>query len=228
MKKSYKYNNIVIYYRDNIKLMKQYPDNYFELAIVDPPYGVRIDDKANSSGRFSPKDLDVKHKLKAMSDWNTVPPPEYYKELFRVSQFQIIWGANNFNEHLPSSNYFIIWDKKQPVPRLAEAEYAWTNIKIPAKIFRYSIHKMLSDRKKEGKRHLTQKPIALYVWILKKYAQKDWKILDTHLGSGTIMEACNQLGFSLVACENDKAIYLNAKDLLKRMEKRPTLFQLNN
>ena len=134
--------------------------------------------------------------------------------MFRVSKHQIIWGANNFT--LPTSEYFLVWDKKQTVDNFASAEYAWTNFKKPAKVFRYSIHKTMSDRKAQGgKIHPTQKPVKLYEWLLMNYAKEGDKILDTHLGSGSIAIACHNLGYDLTACELDKEYYDAA---MKRIE----------
>lgn len=142
----------------NMQLMARYPDGYFDLAIVDPPYGI---------SRFGSR-VELKKDLKEgkIRNWDVAPDEDYFNELFRISKFQIIWGANNFS--LPPTEYFIVWDKNQSVDNFASAEYAWTNIKMPAKIFHYSIHKTISDRKSEGgKIHPTQKPIPLYKWLLK-------------------------------------------------------------
>ena len=116
---------------DNMDLMARYEDNYFDLAIVDPPYGIaRFGNRVELSNRLC--------KSAKLNEWDIKPSPEYFKELFRVSKNQIVWGANNFT--LPESEYFLIWDKHQTVDNFASAEYAWTNCKKPAKVFRYSIH----------------------------------------------------------------------------------------
>jgi site-specific DNA-methyltransferase (adenine-specific) len=183
---------------DNMLLMARYPDNYFDLAIVDPPYGI-----ARFGSRVAGNRIDKGNKI---NEWDIKPNEEYFKELFRVSKFQIIWGANNFI--LPTTEYFLVWNKKQTVENFASAEYAWTNVKKPAQIFDYSIHKTMADRKAEGgKIHPTQKPVALYKWILDKYAKPGDKILDTHLGSGSIAIACHDYKFDLTACELDKEYY---------------------
>ena len=200
---------------DNMKLMKRYPDNYFELAIIDPPYGIgRFGDRVAGNG------IDKRNKI---NEWDVKPTNEYFKELFRVADKVIIWGANNFT--LPSTEYFIIWDKKQTVSNFASAEYAWTNIKKPAQVFRYSIHRTMADRKAEGgKIHPTQKPVKLYEWLLMNYAKKGDKILDTHLGSGSIAIACHNLGFELTACELDKEYYEAANKRLKLHQSQQRLF----
>ena len=188
-----------LYNMDCMDGMKQFPDKYFELAIVDPPYGLE---------RHKRGSLRIDNSKKAENGllWDEKPSKEYFDELFRVSQKQIIWGANNFT--LPETEYFIVWDKWQTVDNFASAEYAWTNIKIPAKVFRYTIHKEMADRKKNGgKIHPTQKPIKLYEWLLSNYAKEGDKILDTHVGSASSLIACYNLGFDYIGFEIDKDYY---------------------
>lgn len=182
--------------------MAEYPDKYFDLAIVDPPYGIVSQQKRGIGSR-----IYVSGK---MNDWNgNKPDAAYFKELFRVSRFQIVWGANNFV--LPESEYFIVWDKQQAVPNFASAEYAWTNVRMPAKVFQYSTHQMVATRKKEsGKIHPTQKPIDLYEWLLKNYAKPGDKILDTHLGSGSSRIAAYKLGFDFYGFEIDPDYFRDA------------------
>ncbi len=188
-----------LYNMDCMDGMKQFPDKYFELAIVDPPYGLE---------RHKRGSLRIDNSKKAENGllWDEKPSKEYFDELFRVSQKQIIWGANNFT--LPETEYFIVWDKWQTVDNFASAEYAWTNIKMPAKVFRYTIHKEMADRKKNGgKIHPTQKPIKLYEWLLSNYAKEGDKILDTHVGSASSLIACYNLGFDYIGFEIDKDYY---------------------
>lgn len=183
-------DKIQITNEDNMALMSRYPDNYFDLAIVDPPYGIGI----------SSNPVRQQHKKK---NWdNEIPLENYFKELKRVSKNYIIWGGNYFIDYLNNSQGFIIWDKKQPENfSLAMAEFAYSSIQSPAKIFRYSV---LTE---QYKIHPTQKPVALYKWLLDKYAKQGDKILDTHLGSGSIAIACHDYGFELTACELDKEYY---------------------
>jgi site-specific DNA-methyltransferase (adenine-specific) len=201
---------------DNMELMKRYPDNYFDLAIIDPPYGIaRFENRVELSNRIC--------KEAKINKWNIKPTKEYFDELFRVSKKQIIWGANNFT--LPQTEYFIVWDKMQTVDNFASAEYAWTNVEKPAKVFRYAIHKEVAERRSNGgKIHPTQKPVALYKWILENYAKQGDKILDTHLGSGSIAIACHDYGFDLTACELDVEYYNNALKRLKTHQRQLTLF----
>ena len=187
---------------NNLDLMKRYSDKYFDLAIVDPPYGIGIS-----------KDT-VRHMHKK-KDWdNEIPSKQYFDELFRVSKNQITWGGNYFD--LPPSQGFYIWDKKQPENfSLAMCEYAWSSIQKPAKIW------SLSVMKEQNKIHPTQKPIELYEWIIMRNAEKDYKILDTHLGSGSIAIAIDiinkreQLNLQFVGCELDIDYYNKAIERIK-------------
>lgn len=187
---------------NNLDLMKRYSDKYFDLAIVDPPYGIGI----------SKNPVRQMHKKK---DWdNEIPSKQYFDELFRVSKNQIIWGGNYFD--LPPSQGFYIWDKKQPENfSLAMCEYAWSSIQKPAKIW------SLSVMKEQNKIHPTQKPIELYEWIIMRNAEKDYKILDTHLGSGSITIAIDiinkreQLNLQFVGCELDIDYYNKAIERIK-------------
>jgi site-specific DNA-methyltransferase (adenine-specific) len=207
---------------DNMQLMARYEDNHFDLAIVDPPYGIaRFGNRVELSNRLC--------KTAKLNEWDVKPNKEYFSELFRVSKKQIIWGANNFT--LPESEYFLIWDKKQTVDNFASAEYAWTNCKKPAQVFRYSIHKTMSDRKAEGgKIHPTQKPIRLYEWLLLNYAKEGNKILDTHGGSLSIALAVhnvntqNKMNLTLDVCELDKDYYLAGKERLRKHQQQLTMF----
>lgn len=191
-----------IYNMDCLAAMREMPDKAFSLAIVDPPYGITSQQKRGIGSRID--------KTGKMNNWNNgIPTNEYFNELFRISKGQIIWGANNF-EGLPRSEYFCIWDKKQTVQNFASAEYAWVSMSvgIPAKIFEYGIHKHNSE---SNRIHPTQKPIALYKWLLQNYAKPGDAILDTHLGSGSSRIAAYDMGFYFVGYELD-AEYFNASE----------------
>ena len=177
---------------DNMELMSRYADDYFDLAIVDPPYGIGI----------SSNPVRQQHQKK---DWDSaIPTKEYFNELFRVSKNQIIWGGNYFD--LPPSRGFFIWDKKQPHDfSLAMCEMAWSSIQKPAKMW------SLSVLKEQNKIHPTQKPIQLYEWLLMNNAEEGFKILDTHLGGGSIALACHNLKYELTACEIDKDYFIETK-----------------
>ena len=205
-----------VFNMDCIEGMKQYPDNYFELAIVDPPYGIERFKKASGSTRFKmSKEMQETGLL-----WDIKPNEDYFIELFRVSKNQIIWGANNFV--LPPTEYFCIWDKKQTVDNFATAEYAWVSmgLKKPAKIFTYSIH----QHNQTDKIHPTQKPIKLYQWILKTYAKEGDKILDTHLGSGSSRIAAYDLGFEFTGFELDEDYFKTSEKRFKQHTDQLTIF----
>jgi site-specific DNA-methyltransferase (adenine-specific) len=192
--------------------MLRYPDNYFDLAIVDPPYGMP---KSSSSG--SGKLKNRKLNISNISEWDTAPNKEYFRELFRVSKNQIIWGGNYFD--LPPTRGFIIWDKKQPFPNFSAAEYAWTSFQVPSKIF----VKPATRTGDKIKIHPTQKPVKLYEFCLMNFAEKNDKILDTHIGSGSIAIACHNLHFDLTACEINKEYY---QDAIKRIEQHKQQIRL--
>ena len=200
-------DKIEITNEDNMALMARYPDNYFNLAIVDPEYGIGI----------SNNPIRQKHKKKSWD--NTIPKEEYFKELFRVSKNQIIWGGNYFIDYLNNTQCFIIWDKKQPENfSLAMCEFAWCSIQSPAKIFRYSV---LNEK---NKIHPTQKPVALYKWLLDKYAKEGDKILDTHGGSCSLAIACHDYGYELTCCELDVDYYNKAVERIKNYVSQLKLF----
>jgi len=185
---------------DNMELMARYPDKYFDLAIVDPPYGI------NRSGQKETFTKNPKHKRKHFEHkgWdNETPKKEYFDELFRISKNQIIWGANYFTKYIPSSMGWIFWDKGQDLS-MSDGELAFTS-------FNKALRRIIINRGQlmieGGTQHPTQKPVKLYKWLLKNYAKEGDKILDTHLGSGSIAIACHDLGFDLTACELDTDYY---------------------
>jgi len=192
---------ITITNEDNMELMSRYPDKYFDLAIVDPPYGINLANMNMGIGKTK-KASKIKNRKWKPKEWDIqIPKDNYFNELFRVSKNQIIWGGNYFN--LGICNNFIIWDKEVPQGlSFSDCEYAWTSFNGANKIFRYSAY-----LNKNQKFHPTQKPPQLYKWILNKYAYQDNKILDTHLGSGSIAIACYDYGFNLTACELDKEYF---------------------
>jgi site-specific DNA-methyltransferase (adenine-specific) len=208
---------MTIYNADCMEIMKQYSDNYFDLAVVDPPYNLARFKKGIGE--------NDRHTIKTKSTlWNNnAPSPEYFKELFRVSKNQIIWGANNFT--LPETEYFLIWDKQQTVDNFASAEYAWVSmgLKVPAKIFHYGIHKHNAD--KDKKIHPTQKPIKLYSYIYNMYAKEGQKILDTHLGSGSnaISAHYKKMG-EFVGCELDEDYFKAACERIRKETRQLELF----
>lgn len=201
---------------DNMALMARYPDKYFDLAIVDPPYGINM-----AMGHKGSDKRGDKNKYKSFSGCdNQIPNAEYFAELKRVSKNQIVWGANYMTEYLEPTPCFIVWDKVQPEAfSMAMCEYAWTSFKSPAKIYKKRIVNADTIRI-----HPTQKPASLYKWILDKYAKAGDKILDTHLGSGSISIACHDYGFDLTACELDKEYFEAAVKRLKDHQKQLKIF----
>ena len=193
----------------NMQLMSRHEDNHFDLAIVDPPYNL---DKSSMQGSGK-----LKSRVLNQSDtsWDIAPKKEYFDELFRVSKNQIIWGGHYFD--LPPTRGIICWDKVQPFPNFSAWEMAWTSFNCVARMFKY-------DNRRGGKIHPTQKPVKLYEWLLMNYAKEGDKILDTHLGSGSIAIACHNLGYDLTACELDKEYFEAAMKRLKQHQAQKRLF----
>lgn len=189
---------------DCMEYMKDMEDNQFDLAIVDPPYGIKrlsVQENRSPDSKYRKSLAKIVDSTKS---WNHKKMSGlFFRVLQRVSKYQIVWGANNFN--LPESEYFIVWDKQQTVDNFASAELAWTNMPKPAKVFRYSIHKHNSSKGETI--HPTQKPVAFYKWLLKNYAKEGDTILDTHLGSMSIAIACHDTGFDLTGYEINEDYY---------------------
>jgi len=184
---------------DNMELMARYEDNHFDLAIVDPPYGINASEMTMGSGKNK--------KYNKGKKWdNETPSKEYFNELQRVSKNQIIWGGNYFADKLKPSRCYVFWDKGIYADcDFADGELAWTNFDKVLRIAKIRYKGFLGADK--IRIHPTQKPIKLYEWLLMNYAKEGNKILDTHLGSGSIAIACHNLGYDLTACELDKEYY---------------------
>lgn len=199
---------MIEYYNEDCMVgMARYPDKYFDLAIVDPPYGIGIG-------------INPVRQMHDKKNWDSAVPDEaYFNELMRVSRHQIIWGGNYYN--LPATQNIIVWDKLQPHDfSLAMCEFAWCSIQKPAKMFRYSV---LTER---NKIHPTQKPVALYKWLLKNYAKPGDKILDTHVGSASSLIACHDMGFDAVGFELDTDYYKASKQRLEDFMRQPKIDEL--
>ncbi len=198
-------------------LMSRYEDNYFDLAIVDPPYGIGIDgQKENKKGKKSDRKY---HKQKQWDD--SIPKKEYFEELQRVSKNQIIWGANYFVEHLTKGTKgWIVWFKGQIGLTMSDCELAYSSFQRATRVV--NINRV--DLLKQNTIHPTEKPIRLYQWLLDNYAIKGDKILDTHLGSGSIAIACHNLGFDLTACELDKEYYEAAMKRINNHKSQMRIF----
>ena len=201
--------NCELTHEDCMELMARYPDKFFDLAIVDPPYGL---DAENGTGRYS-KAVVPKNKK-----WDKRPGKDYFNELFRVAKQQIIFGGNYFD--LPTRRGWICWYKSDEMKGrcFSEFELAWTSFNIPAR------HFTQKPFIRKGERiHPTQKPVALYKWLLSKYAKPGQKILDTHLGSGSCAIACYDMGFPLTACEIDEGYFADAIERLRLFDVGGTL-----
>jgi len=199
-------DNLDIRNMDCMELMREYPDNHFDLAVVDPPYGIGM--SGGNVGYKGGNNLERK-------EWdNDIPPNEYFIELRRVSTNQIIWGSNYFPSIWPMKS-FIVWDKGNGFKgrTYAEAELAGTSHNRCAKVFSYD---PLAGRDYVGKMHPTQKPVKLYDWIFANYAEKGMTILDTHMGSGSIAIAAHYAGMHLTACELDEDYFKAACERIDR------------
>lgn len=204
--------NIQLFNMDCMEAMREMPDKAYDLAITDPPYGlgdrlVNGGHKKNPMEKFR-KDYEAKR-------WDTAPTKEYFNELRRVSKNQVIWGGNYFD--LPPTRGIICWDKKQMMPTFSRWEMGWTSFDCPSKLY----SKVVYDK---NRTHPTQKPVQLYKWLLQNYAKEGDKILDTHLGSGSIAIACWDLGFDLTGYEIDREYYENACLRLERHKAQGQLF----
>lgn len=214
-----------LYNMDCMEGMKLFPDKHFKLAVVDPPYGINAPNMSMGTnknrtvggypaesvasrmkkGRLNAGSGKLKNRaLNQMNcDWDFNPPgKEYFDELFRVSENQVIWGGNYFD--LPPTRGIICWDKCQPRENFSQWEMAWTSFDTPAALFRYS---NTGGANAETKIHPTQKPVPLYTWILQKYGTKGGLILDTHVGSASSLVACEEMGFDYIGFEIDEYYY---------------------
>ena len=191
-------SNINLHLGDCLEAMKEMPDNTYDLAIVDPPYGIGEDGKSNHS-----RGLLAKPKKYNAKDWDKEPPSaEYFNELKRVSKNQIIWGANQFIDRVPyGSSCWVVWNKDNGATDFADCELAYSSFKTAVRMFTWRWNGMLQQdmKNKEVRIHPTQKPVRLYEWLLDNYAKEGDKILDTHLGSGSIAVACHNRKFDLDA-----------------------------
>ena len=203
-------DKITITNEDNMELMARYPDNYFDLAIVDPPYGIGEDGKKNHS-----RGKATKPTMYTAKNWDSKSPEiEYFEELFRVSKNQIIFGANHFIQTISASgnntnsSCWIVWNKLN-TGDFADCELAWTSFDTAVRKFDFMWNGMLQGdmKNKETRIHPTQKPVRLYDWIFKNYAKEHQKILDTHLGSGSSRIASEKAGLEFVGFEIDKEYF---------------------
>lgn len=220
---------INFYNMDCMEYMANCKDKQFDLAIIDPPYGINMAD--NLGKKSNEKYANAKaHKSEFLiKNWDKeTPSKKYFEELFRISKNQIIWGANYFVDKIinPSMGW-IVWDKNNSSNDFSDCELAFTSFDRALRKFKYTWHGMLQEnmKNKEQRIHPTQKPVGLYSWILQNYAKKGDSIFDSHLGSGSIALACHDLGFDLEACELDKDYFEAAKNRLEQHQRQLLLFR---
>lgn len=210
------------YCGDCMDYLPQYPDGYFDLAVVDPPYGINAPGMSMGSNKSRAGDgypgISVAERLRKERDntmgcsWDVERPgPEYFAELFRVSKNQVIWGYNYFSDLLPPCRGIIVWDKRQPWDNFSQAEIAWTSYDRPAALVSLS---NTGGANAERKIHSTQKPVALYAWIYARYTQRGMCVLDTHVGSASSLIAAHDAGLRYVGFERDKEYYRTSKERL--------------
>lgn len=217
---------------DCITIMKQYPDDYFDLAIVDPPYFTGPEKRKFYGRKISP--IGVQRLYGETSEWK-IPTKEYFDELFRVSKNQIIWGVNYFDYSFGAGR--IVWDKVNGQSSFSDCEIAFCSFHDSVRMFRYMWNGMMQGKSiseghiqqgnkslNEKRIHPTQKPVNLYVWLLQTYATAGDKILDTHVGSASSLIACKELGFDYVGCELDQTIFKLATQRLEDYEAQIKLF----
>jgi len=205
-----------------MEFMKDIPDNFYDLAIVDPPYGIGINKGGHTlagNGDFKGGNFKVPARKYKGGEWDIEPPKQgYFEQLFRVSKNQIVWGANHFIERMPyNASGWIVWDKDNGESYQADCELAWTSFDKAVRKFTWRWWGLLQQnmKDKEQRIHPTQKPVQLYKWLLSKYAEKGQKIIDTHGGSCSIGCACMDMGFDIDIMEIDKEYFHNA---VKRLE----------
>ena len=202
-----------------MEAMRNIPDKYFQLAITDPPYGIGIDGQKISINK-NPKHNRKEHQRKG---WDkSIPQEEYFRELERVSVNQIIWGGNYFVEHLKEGHKgWIVWDKGQRGLTMSDCELAYTSFDKPTRIV--TINR--AELAKDGTIHPTQKPVKLYEWILKNYAQPGDRIIDTHAGSGASCIACHRMRYEWLAFEIDKDYYRKATERIQAEQAQLSIFE---
>lgn len=210
---------------DCIDAMREFPDKFFDLAIIDVPYGIGEDGSKNHTrGKLA---ISKNYKAFAGND-EKCPDKEYFDELFRISKNQIIWGANHFISKIPfDSSCWIVWDKQNGATDFADCELAWTSFESAVRKFTYRWQGMLQEnmKNKEERIHGCQKPIALYTWLLQNYAHRGDKILDTHVGSASSLIACHRMGFEYWGFELDADYFRAASERIAKEKSQLTIFE---
>ena len=217
-----------IIFGDCMEIMPAYTDGYFDLAIVDPPYGIGVAKKGYSLAATKTPSSRTAPKFYGIKDWDdSAPGADYFNELRRISKNQIIWGGNYFLDHLPSTSCFIVWDKENGKWSNADCELAWTSFKTAVRKFSFRWNGMLQGnmKQKEDRIHPTQKPVQLYNWLYHHYAKKDFKVIDTHLGSGSNAIAAHYFGIQeFIGIERDADYYRDASQRLTDATRQAAFF----
>lgn len=197
---------------DNMDLMRQFPDKHFDLAIVDPPYGL--------GNKLAGGTWSVRYQKRGV-DWDVVPKEDYWVELFRVCKNWIVWGGNYFSHYIPPARNFITWHKPNldGMHSMSNVELALTSFDKNSKLLR-----LTSQTEAKNRFHVCQKPVALYNWLLQNYAKEGDKILDTHMGAGAIAIACHYRNCYLTACESDPEYFQAAIEWIERETAQLTFF----
>lgn len=221
----YEQERLKVYNMDCMELLKQVPDKYFDLAIIDPPYGIG-EDGSNNKSRSK---LTTSKNYRPFAGNDKKPADiQFFKELFRTSTNQIIFGANHFIENInKNSSCWIVWDKNNGLNDFADCELAWTSFKTSVRKFFFTWNGMLQEnmKDKEFRIHPTQKPVALYSWLLEKYAKPNFKIIDTHFGSGSHAIANHYYGSELIACELDEDYFKASIERIKKETRQLSFLQ---
>ena len=222
-KNEFHLDNISIYNGDCMDLLKQTPNKYYDLCIVDPPY-MDGDNKALNT-------LGTNRTKYNIETFNIAPKQDYFDELFRVSKNQVVWGGNYFTDFLPVSRCWLMWDKIQDLEQFSDFELAWTSFdKVAKKYTKVSKGGFLTNGTIDQKIHPTQKPVALYDWIFTRFAEKGYKVLDTHLGSGSIAIAIDKANtldkknLTFVGIELDPDYFRSAVERFKNNKMQKTIF----
>ena len=204
----------VVHNCDCMEFMKDIPDKYHDLAIVDPPYGKKMDKGFSGNCGFRRKGKKIKRKT-YQGKWDQKRiDKKYFDDLFKISKNQIIFGGNYYSDYLNSTNAWIVWDKENSMPTFSDGELLWTSFTFALKIIKYRWNGLLQKnmKRKEKRIHPCQKPVGLYKILLKNYVKPGWKIFDSHVGSGSIRIACYDMGFDFVGCELDKDYWQAQED----------------
>lgn len=224
-----------LYNADCMEAMKEFPDGFFDLAIVDPPYGIGVMSmNYTTSGAVRTHGYAVANRrdYRKQSEWDKKPDKSYFDELFRVSRNQIIWGGNYFTDCLPPSKSFVVWDKRcsdNMRNDFSDCELAWMSSGMGvARVYRYVWNGMIQGnmKDKEDRFHPTQKPVSLYQWLLHNYAKPGFKVLDTHAGSASSLIACHRAGIDGWGFEIDEEYFSKAKERLDREKNQVSIFEL--